>query len=93
MAVGQGVGDGELPHAGGPGLLDDAHIGDIMAGHGVETDLQPLRIAGDAVGLEDVPGQGPRPALLRGDGGGGVEGALREENAFVMKSDHSGNLL
>ena len=72
VAVGQSVGDGERPHAGGPGLLDDAHVGNIVAGHGVEADAQVLRVAGDAVGLEDAPGQGPFPALLGREGGGGA---------------------
>ena len=30
MAVGQRVGDGKFPHAAGPGLLDDADIGDVV---------------------------------------------------------------
>ena len=88
VAVGQGVGHGELPHPGGPGLLNDANIGDVVAGHGVEADLELFRIAGDAVGLEDLPGQGPLPSLLRGDGGGGVESASRQEDAGVVESEH-----
>src|SRR5699024_2060319 len=35
VAVGQHVGHGELVHAGGAGGLDDAHVGDVVAGHRV----------------------------------------------------------
>ena len=93
VAVGQGIGDGELPHAGGPGLLNDAHIGNIVAGHRVKANLQSLRIAGAAVGLENPPGQGAPPPLLPGDGGGCMENPLREKNAAVVQSNHLRNLL
>ena len=53
VAVGQGIGNRKFLHAGCPGLLDDADIGDVVGHHGVETDLQPLRISGDIMGLQN----------------------------------------
>ena len=93
VTVGQGVGHGEFPHPGGPGLLDNAYVGDIVAGQGVKANLQPLRIAGDTVGLENLPGQGPLPALLRRNGGLGPENPFRQKDAAVMECDHVKNLL
>lgn len=75
-----------MPEA--PGLLDNAHIGDVVGHHGVKADLQVLRIAGDVVGLENGPGHGPFPPLLRRDRAGSSGDAARQEHAVVMKCDH-----
>ena len=88
VAVGKRIGDGKLLHAGGPGLLDNAHIGDVVGHHGVKADLQVLRIAGDVVGLENGPGHGPFPPLLRRDRAGSSGDAARQEHAVVMKCYH-----
>ena len=88
VAVGQGVGNGKFPQAGGPGLLDDAHVGDIVGNHGVEADAQILRVRGDAVGLENGPGHGLLPALRRRDGRCGAEGAFVQEDAGIVQCDH-----
>ena len=88
VAVGQGVGDGELLHPGGPGLLDDAHIGDVVGHHSVKADLQARRIAGGVVGLENGPGHGALPPLLRRDRAGGSGDAARQEHAAVVKCNH-----
>ncbi len=84
VAVGQGVGNGKFPHTGGSGLLDDAHVGDVVAGHGVEADPEFFGVPGDAVSLENAPGQGPFPALPGRDGSGGVKRAAGEEDAVVV---------
>ena len=38
VAVGQGVGHGETLEPGGPGLLDNAHVGDVVGDKGVKAD-------------------------------------------------------
>ena len=54
VAVCQHVGHGELRHAGGPGGLDDPHIGNVMAGHGVVFQVQILHIAAHIVCLQNA---------------------------------------
>ena len=58
VAVGEHIGQRELLHSGGPGSLNDAHIGDVVGRHSVEADLELVRIAGSVMGLEDGPGHG-----------------------------------
>ena len=58
VAVGQHIGQGKLLQAAGPGGLDDAHIGDVMGGHGVELDLQPVHVLGGVVAFQDAVGDG-----------------------------------
>ena len=88
VAVGEGVGDGEFLHPGGPGLLDDAHIGDVVGHHGVKADLQMRRVTGGVVGLENGPGQGALPPLLRRDRAGGSGDTARQEHAAVVMCNH-----
>ena len=66
VAVGQHVGHGEFRHAGGPGGLDDAHIGDVMAGEGVKAQAQLLHICPLVVGLKNAVGNGALGGLLFG---------------------------
>ena len=61
VAVGEHIGQGEGLHARGPGSLDDTHIGDVMGGHGVEFQGQPLQAGGGVVGLQNGPGHGASP--------------------------------
>ena len=53
VAVGQNVGERELLHPGRLGGLHDANKGDVVAGHGVEFDLQILHVAGCVVLLHN----------------------------------------
>ena len=53
VAVGQDVRHRELLHTGSSRCLDDADIGDIVAGHGIEFHFQMLHIAGAVVGCQD----------------------------------------
>ena len=84
VAVGQGVGNGKFLHAGGSGLLDDAHIGDVVGQHGIKFNFQIFRVVAGVVGLQNVPGHGPPAALRRGDGGVGTGDAVREKYAVVV---------
>ena len=58
VAVGEHIRDGELFQAGRAGRLDDAHKGDVMAGHGVKLDLQVFGIAAGVVSLQNAVGHG-----------------------------------
>ena len=53
VAVGEHVRQRELLHARGARRLDDADEGDIVARHGIETNLKRLGVAGRVVCLED----------------------------------------
>ena len=44
VTVGQHVGHGKFPHAGCPGRLDDAHVGDVMAGQGIKAHFEMLHV-------------------------------------------------
>ena len=93
MAVGQGVGDGEFLHAGRPCLLDNADIGDIVAGHGVEANPELFRVPGGTVGLQNPPGQGTGTAFGGGDGSLRLGTFFGEEDAFFMERYHKLDLL
>ena len=58
VAVGEHIRDGELFQAGRAGRLDDAHKGDVIAGHGVKLDLQVFGIAAGVVSLQNAVGHG-----------------------------------
>ena len=58
VAVSQHIGHGEFLHAGCPGRLDDAHVGDIVAGQAVKAHLQAIHIAALVMGLQDAVGDG-----------------------------------
>ena len=89
VTVGQGIGNGEFLHAGGPGLLDDAHIGDVVGHHGVKPDLKSLRIAGYIVALQDTPCHGALPRLLLGNVRLLTGNAVHQIHAVVRQLDHS----
>ena len=90
VAVGEDVGQGELLHAGGPRGLDDAHVGDVVGGHGVKPEGQAVRIAGCIVGHEDGVGHGALPALgVRGRG----EAAVLPADGGVLDCDHKYGIL
>ena len=90
VTVGQGVGNGELLHAGGPGLLDDAHIGDVVGHHGVEADAQLHGVRGHVVSLQDLPGHGPAAGFLLGRGRSFLGNAVYQVHAVVGELDHNG---
>ena len=75
VAVGEHIRDGELFQARCAGRLDDAHKGDIMAGHGVELDLQVLVIAAGVVCRQDAVGHGALGGIRHS---GGIK-ALRSQ--------------
>ena len=89
VTVSQGVGDGELLHAAGSGLLDDAHIGNVVGHHGVKPDLKSLRIAGYIVALQDTPCHGALPRLLLGNVRLLTGNAVHQIHAVVRQLDHS----
>ncbi len=58
VAVGQDVGQGELFQPRRPRRLDDAHEGDVVAGHRVKLDLEVVLVAAGVVVLQDAPCDG-----------------------------------
>ena len=88
VTVRQRVGNRKLLHPGRARLLDDADIGDVVGHHRIEADLQMLRVAGCIVRLQDVPGHGLLPGLLRGDGCAVAHLAVNEKDAVVSELNH-----
>ena len=68
VAVGEHIRNGEFLQTGRTGRLDDAHKGDVMAGHGIELDLQVFGIAAGVVGLQNAVGHGASLCVLDGCG-------------------------
>ena len=66
VAVGHGIGDGELRKAGGLGGLDDAHEGDVVGNQSVELQTHFRAITALVVGAQDRVGNGFLPSLVRG---------------------------
>ena len=103
VAVGQHIGQGELGHAGGPGGLDNAHIGDVVGSHGVKLQLQVVHIPAVVVGLQNAVGHGAPGSLFPGDGLAGSGRDLRgigndvlavyEVNTGIIQVDHLGFIL
>ena len=89
VAVGQHIGQGELLEPGGPGGLDDAHIGDVVAGHGVHLQLEGILAAGGVVAGQDAVGHGFRPAGSSVGLRCGTEGAVFIDDAVVGDFDHA----
>ena len=58
VAVGQHVGHREFLHAGCARRLDDADVGDVVAGQAVKAHAQVLHVAALVVRLEDAVGDG-----------------------------------
>ena len=85
VAVGEHIGQGKLLHAGGPGGLDDAHVGDVVGRHGVEADGQPVGVVGGIVGHEDGVGHGSLPAL---GAFGGNKAAVLPADGGVLYGNH-----
>ena len=73
MAVGEHVRQRELLHARGARRLDDADEGDVVARHGIEANLERVRVARGVVRLEDRVGDGSAPGV----GGGGLDAGSR----------------
>ena len=98
VAVGQHIGQGELGHAGGPGGLDDAHIGDVVGGHGVEFQPEVVHVGALVVAFQNAIGHGALLGclfrnLLAGLGGnlGGVSdqvSAVYQVNAGIVQTNH-----
>jgi len=57
VAVGEGVGNGKFLEAAGARGLDDAHIGDVVGGQGVEADAQHVLIGAGVVRLQNARGK------------------------------------
>ena len=76
VAVGEHIGQGELLHAGGPGGLDDAHIGDVVAGHGVKLQGELLHVIHGVMGLQDGVGHGALLGLIFGRNAAQAAGEL-----------------
>ena len=65
VAVGHGIGDGELLEARGLGGLNDAHKGDVVGDQRVKFQPELVRIGAFVVGTEDRVGNGLLPRILR----------------------------
>ena len=88
MAVGQGVGNGEFLHTGGPGLLDDTYVSNIVGHHGVKADAQMLRIAGNIVGLQNTPRHSALTGFCLGDGRTVTWHTVYQIHTVVDQLDH-----
>ena len=100
VAAGQGIGEGELLHAAGACRLHDADVGDVVAGHGVEADLEVVHGGSGVVVLEDAVGDGAASCLglvgglaaqLLNAGGLALAyelGAVNQVHAFIVQVDH-----
>ena len=93
VAVGEHIGERELLQPGGPGRLDDAHVGDVVRGHGVEAQLQIIHISAGVVAGQDAVGHGAGAALVGGEAGGsplrgGEQTAAVVEDAVLEDRDH-----
>ena len=98
VAVGQDVRQRELLHAGSAGSLDDADIGDIVAGHGVELQAQVVHVIALVVGFQDAVSHSALGGLFfrGGDAGllsdffrAGTDGfTVHEVDAVVIQFDH-----
>ena len=103
VAVGQDVGHGKFFHAGSTGSLDNAHVGDVVAGQAVELHLQVLHVAAGVVGLQNAVGHGAFAAFLRRNGLAAQAGqsrrvfhkglAVYQVDAAIVKFYHRGDLL
>ena len=78
MAGGEHVGHGELLKTARLGGLDNAHVGDVMAGEAVEGDLEARLVPGGVVGLHDAVGDGAAACFLA------VGHAARKTNQCLM---------
>ena len=72
VAVGHDIGQREALHAGSPGRLYDAHVGDVVAGHGVELHAQVGHVTAGCWGLQNGPGNGAAARISLADAGGGA---------------------
>ena len=54
VAVGQDIGHREFLHSGRAGCLDNADIGDVMAGQGIEPDMEQVLIGMAIMGIQDA---------------------------------------
>ena len=88
VAVGEHIGQRKFGHARGPGGLDDAHVGDVVGGHGVEGDAEPTRSGVHIVGRQNGRGNG----LGRRPRAGG-EGAFYILHRLTVDSEHGNTSL
>ena len=99
VAIGQDIGDGKLLQARSAGRLDDADIGDVVAGHGVELQAQGVGVIALVVSLQDAVGHGALGGLLFGGSAAGLLGrflgagadrfAVDQVDAVLIQFDHS----
>ncbi len=79
VTVGQNVGQRERFHAGGPGGLDNANVGDVMGGHGVELQTHIVHVLHSIVGFQDAVSHG-------------IPGGLRLRNGLAGFGSHLGRI-
>ena len=87
VAVRHNVGQRELRHAGRAGRLDDADIGDVVAGHRVELHAQVLHGVTGIMGLQNAVGDGAFFGVCLGDArrGGSLRHAVYKVYAGVVQ--------
>ena len=87
VAVRHNVGQRELRHAGRAGRLDDADIGDVVAGHRVELHAQVLHGVTGIMGLQNAVGDGAFFGVCLGDArrGGSLRHAIYKVYAGVVQ--------
>ncbi len=76
VAVGQNIGHRELFHARSTGRLDNAHIGNVMAGQAVKTHLQVIHITALVMCLQNAIGNGTLGSFCLADGMACLKGSF-----------------
>ena len=87
VAVRHDIGQRKFLHAGGAGRLDDADIGNVVAGHRVEFHAQILHGIACVMGFQDAVGDGALFSLGLGHArrGRGLGNAVYKINAMVVQ--------
>ena len=87
VAVRHDIGQRKFLHAGGAGRLDDADIGNVVAGHRVEFHAQILHGIAGIMGLEDAVGDGALAGFVSRDPcrGSGLRHAMDKINAGIVQ--------
>ena len=94
VAVGHGIGQRELPQAAGAGRLDNAHIGNVMAYHGVKADAELLFARSiprrtDIMRTQNLVGDGVLTGPVFVQSGLGGDGfSIEEIYSIRMKCNH-----
>ena len=87
VAVRHDIGQRKFLHAGGAGRLDDADIGNVVAGHRVEFHAQILHGIACVMGFQDAVGDGALAGFISRDPcwGSGLRHVMDKINAGIVQ--------